>query len=269
MGETVGEAMGKRDPLKPSGPSGAAEAMVAILLPPARREEVLGDLHERYVSPAQYAFEALRTVPLVILSRIRRTADPQVLLMHALALYLSFSGAAWAQDHAFLGSEGGLLHLTIPIAAVLLGMILEDAYAKPAQRPALLMARGPAVGIALALFVQIYFRFNRSPSAISSWIFLEGSAASLLLCSAIRLLFRPAAHQLQGAAAPAFWLKQTGGTIGPRAILVLKTIAALVAIALTATWLSGASGIPLPRVLSILILCGLFLLIGYQVSKRA
>jgi hypothetical protein len=260
--------MGKRVPLKPSGPSRAAEALVAILLPRACREEVLGDFHERYVSPAQYAFEALRTIPMVILSRIRRSADPQVLLMHGFALYMSFSGGAWIHDRAFLGREGGLLHLAVPIAAVLLGIIREDAYAKPVQRPALMLARGPAVGIALALFLQIYFRINRSPFALSSWIFLEGCAMALLFCSAIRLLFPPVADQLQGTNAPAFWLKQTGGTIGPRAILVLKSIAALVAIALTAMWLSGASGLPLPRVLSILILCGMFLLIGYEVSKR-
>ncbi|HLI84155.1 MAG TPA: hypothetical protein VKV17_09580 [Bryobacteraceae bacterium] len=260
--------MGKRDPLKRTAPSRAAEAILAILLPPACREEVLGDLHERYVAPAQYACEALRTAPWVILSRIRRTADPQVLLMHAFALYVAFAGAARAADRGFLGGEGGLLHLAVPVVAVLLGIVLEDAYAKPGRRAALMLSRGPAVGIAFALFVQTCFRFSWPVAAIPFRIFLDGSGMSLLLCSAIRLLFPPVANQVQGAAVPAFWLKQTGGTIGYRAILVLQSIAALVAIALTATWLSGASGVSLPRVLSILTLSGLFLLIGYQVSKR-
>ncbi len=55
-----------------SRPSKTAEAIVAIFLPPACREEVLGDLHERYRSPGQYALDAIRTVPLVIYSRIIR-----------------------------------------------------------------------------------------------------------------------------------------------------------------------------------------------------
>lgn len=264
----MGEAVGKRDPLKRSGPSKAAEMVVGILLPTACREEVLGDFRERYVSPAQYAFEAIRTVPLIILSRIRRTADPQVLFMHSLALYLSFVGAAWFQDRAFLDSERGLLCLAIPVVVVMFGIILEDAYAKPSPRAALELARGPAAGIGLAVFVEILFRTNRSPFAIPFRIVLDACAMSLLLCSTIRLLFPPLTNQLQGAKVPADWLKRSGVTFGPRVILVLKSIAALVAIALAGIWLSDISGLPLPRVISILMLSGLFLLIGYQVSKR-
>jgi hypothetical protein len=78
-----------------SGPSKIAEAIVSVLIPPACREEVIGDLHERFKSSSQYAVDALRTVPLVIISRIRRTADPQMLLIQAFALYMSFLGAAW------------------------------------------------------------------------------------------------------------------------------------------------------------------------------
>jgi hypothetical protein len=78
-----------------SGLSKTAEAIVAGFVPPASREEVLGDLHERYRSPRQYGVDALCTVPLVILSRIRRTADPQMLLIQAFALYVSFLGAAY------------------------------------------------------------------------------------------------------------------------------------------------------------------------------
>ena len=37
--------------------------LVRALIPPASREHVLGDLNERYVSPRQYVFEALRALP--------------------------------------------------------------------------------------------------------------------------------------------------------------------------------------------------------------
>jgi hypothetical protein len=260
--------VGKRDSLKRSGPSKAAEMVVGTLLPPACREEVLGDLHERYMSPEQYFFDAIRTVPLVILSRIRRTADPQVLLMHGFALYVSFAGAAWFADRAFLDSERGLLCLAIPVVMVMFGILPEDAYAKPGPRSALGLARGPAAGIGLTLFVEILFRINQSKFAIPSRIVLDACGMGLLLCPTIRLLFPPPANQLQGAKVPAGLLKRSGGAVPPGAILALKSVAVLLAIALCGTWLSDLSGLPLPRVISILMLSGLFLLIGYQVSKR-
>ena len=102
----MGQALGERGGLMRSGPSKAAEAIVALLLPPACREEVLGDLHERYRSRLQYFTDALSTVPLVILSRIRRTADPQVLLIQAFALYASFLTAAWFKDAPSAGAVG-------------------------------------------------------------------------------------------------------------------------------------------------------------------
>jgi hypothetical protein len=34
------------------------EALVGLLTPPACRDHVLGDLHERYSSPAQYLVDA-------------------------------------------------------------------------------------------------------------------------------------------------------------------------------------------------------------------
>ena len=127
----MGKAVGERGGLMYSGPSKTAEAIVAVFVPPACREEVLGDLHERYSSSGQYGLDALRTIPLVIISRIRFIADPQVLLMQAFALYASFLGAAWLKNGAFLSEQWGLLRLAIPAGMAMLGLILEDAYAKP------------------------------------------------------------------------------------------------------------------------------------------
>jgi hypothetical protein len=109
-----------------SGPLKTAEAIVAVFVPPACREEVLGDLHERYSSSGQYGLDALRTIPRVIMSRIRRTADPQVLLMQAFALYVSFLGAAWLKDGAFLSERWGLPRLAIPAGMAMLGLVLDQ-----------------------------------------------------------------------------------------------------------------------------------------------
>jgi len=117
-----------------AGPSKIAEAIVAFFVPPACREEIVGDLHERYSSPWQYARDALVTVPLVISSRIRRTTDAHVFMLQVLAIYGSFLLAAWLKDRAFLNEPWGLLRLALPAGLMLVALILEDAYAKPGWR---------------------------------------------------------------------------------------------------------------------------------------
>jgi hypothetical protein len=184
------------------GPSRATRASVALLIPPACREEVLGDLEERCTSSnapgMQYARDAIGAVPLVILSRIRRTTDPQVLLMHAFVLYLSFYVVAWFKAPALLYEPWALLRLAIPGAATLLALVLEDAYAKPGHRSPLRLVRGPALGLAWALLFQAALSGGHSSLALPFWIVLYGGALGLLLTSALRLLFSPRWPSTQG-----------------------------------------------------------------------
>jgi hypothetical protein len=194
-----------------SGPSKIAEAMAAIFTPPACREEVLGDLHERHSSSGHYRLDALRTVPIVIMSRIRRTSDPRVLLLQAFALYTSFLGAARLKDQLFLSEQWGLVRLAIPAAVAILGLILDDAYARPGRRPTLKLLQGPVLGLALALASQGAFRIGNPDWGVPSWIVLYGCAISLLVSSAVRMLFPPVADQLRGSRVPAGWLKESGG----------------------------------------------------------
>ncbi|MBS1854164.1 MAG: ATP-dependent metallopeptidase FtsH/Yme1/Tma family protein [Acidobacteria bacterium] len=163
---------------------------MALLLPPACREEVLGDLHERFRSPAAYALDALRTVPLVILSRIRRTADPGILLMQALALYLAFLAAARLAAPSLIQDQLGLPRLAFPAVMALLGLILDDAYARPGPRSGLHLMRGPVLGAALALLV--------SQETLPRWVALEGCALALVFSGAIRLWFPPLAMRAAG-----------------------------------------------------------------------
>jgi hypothetical protein len=248
------------------GPSKIAEAIVAVLIPPACRDEVLGDLHERYSSSGQYGLDAVRTIPLVILSRIRRTADPQVLLMQALALYASFSGAAWLTDRTFLSQQWGLLRLAIPVGMAMLGLILEDAYAKPGRRSPLKLAQGPVLGLGLALASQGTFRISNPDLALPTWITLYGCALSLLLSSAVRMLFPPATDQLRGVHVPADWLKQPGGSLGNAgtSTRAVGVVAAIVAVVIVGTWMADRAALPKARIVTLL----LVLLIAYQVWKR-
>ena len=135
----MGQALGERGERMKAVPSKTAEAVLGILLPPACREQVLGDLHERYTGPVRYFGDALSAVPCVIISRIRRTTDTQVLLMEAFALYLSFVGVAWISGQsAFLFEPWGLLRLAIPTAVVLVALVLAIGLAARCNRQGIL-----------------------------------------------------------------------------------------------------------------------------------
>jgi hypothetical protein len=207
-----------------AAPPKTAEKIVGFLIPPASREEVLGDLCERCTSSGQYILDALQVIPVVILSRIRRTADPQVLLLEALALYQSYMGAAWYQDRGFLYGDLGYLRLAIPAAMVLLGLILEDAYASPGKRSLLRQMRGLVLGLGVASFVEIVLSTGHRALALPPWIMLDGSAICLLLASAVRNLFPPVTDRPVGAGGPAFWLKQAGESSGFAATVVLSLL---------------------------------------------
>jgi hypothetical protein len=172
-------------------PPKTVEAIAAFFIPSACREEVLGDLHERFTSPLRYCVDVLRTVPHVIMSRIRRTADPQLLLWHAFVLYLCFWGAAWYLDPALQHDSWGLLRLAIPSALVLLGMLLDDAYAKRGQRSQLQLIRGPLLGIAFAFLSQAVLWAAGSSLTLSLRIVLWAGALGLVLTLALRLAFSP------------------------------------------------------------------------------
>jgi hypothetical protein len=160
----------------PRGPSKILETLVGALIPPACCEEVLGDLHERYRSPGQYLADALSTVPFVILSRIRRGADPQVFLMEALLLWACFLSAAWYVDRALIANA------LIPAAVALAVIVLDDAWTASRNRTVLESMRGVALGAAIACLCQAHL--------LPVWINLLSGAAGLLLVSTVRILFR-------------------------------------------------------------------------------
>jgi hypothetical protein len=172
----------------PSGPSRRLEGFVGSLIPPACREEVLGDLHEKYTGPWQYISLAMCVVPCVILSRIRRTTDLFVLLTDALLIYGSFLAAVWYTDRTSLAGQWGLLRLTIPTVVNLAVLILEHAWDFESRWVSALL-NGAVIGIG------VYFS-------------LPGELASLFLVGAVELAFRRWANLPQAAAGPALWLKQ-------------------------------------------------------------
>jgi hypothetical protein len=174
------------------------EAIAAILIPPACREEVLGDLFERNATPRQYVRDALRTVPLVIAGRVRRTTDPGLLGMHAIVLYLSFFGAAWLEVPTLVYERWGFWRLAIPCTPGLLALLLEDTYANRSPASALRLLRGPMFALAAALVSQAALWADGSPLTLPFSIVLIGGLLALILTYAIRLLFQPPSKSQQG-----------------------------------------------------------------------
>lgn len=192
-----------------SAPPRVIEKILRLLIPPACREEVLGDLYESCDSLGPYVREALRVVPMVLFSRIRRTADSQVLLMQAVALYLSFLGAAWLEGKTLLFQDSVLLRLAIPPAWFVFGVILDDAYAVPRRRSFIKQMRGPVIGFAFTYLSQEALSAGNLIPPLPLKVMLLGSGAGGLFSIGLRYLFPPLIDRPAGAGGPALWLKYT------------------------------------------------------------
>lgn len=183
------------------------EFFVGLLLPPASREHVLGDLHERCTGPVQYVGDAILTVPLVIASRIRRVTDPDVFLMEALSLYVAYLGSALILAPAVLYRPWGLLRLAIPAAVALMVSTLAAAYSDPRRRSPLQPIRDAAIGVACAFLCQDALSLVARGWVLPGWVMAAGSCMSLLLISALRILFSSAGNRPQGVTTtgPLLW----------------------------------------------------------------
>jgi len=249
------------------GPPRWAEAILEKLIPPACREHVVGDLHERYESPFQYMGDALFAGSMVILSRVRRTSDPVVRFMEAFVLYGSFVTVANAGGKLLTEQSSqpwGLLRLAIPPAITIVFLILADAYADPAKRAPLRPVFGVVLGLGGAFFCQGALSLAGSSLALPNLIMLSGAGFSLLLVSTLRMIFPPFADRPRGGNGPVFWQNQEIAGIDARLAKGLVMVGLVLALG------AFAGGLPfhIPRALAqALIILGI-LLVGYQFWRQ-
>jgi len=203
------------------------EAIVGFFLPPACREEVLGDLHERYTGRLQYTFLAIRVVPCVIVSRIRRTADARVLLMEALLIYASYLTAAWYTERTLLIDQWGFYRLAIPAILAVAFMMLEDAWAPVRERSPLRLTGEVAVGMLFAFLWMV--------RALPDTLNLVGASASLLLVSTVKILFRPQIDKPHAATGPAAWDDPAVALRDTKSIYAFVAAIVLIVISLAST----------------------------------
>ena len=160
---------------------------------PASREHVLGDLHEKCKSPRQYLIDATSVLGPVIISRIRRTTDVQVFFMEVIAVYLSFSAAAWWLDQkGLLFDHAGFACFAMPTTVTAIGLLMCNAYADPEKEVSVRRSMLQSVGcLALAFFGQaVIFDACRSFS-VPFGVMLYGSCVSVVLICTLRMLFPP------------------------------------------------------------------------------
>lgn len=220
---------------------GIVGRIVAVLIPPACREEVLGDLSEVSTSPHEYILESVRVIPMVVFSRIRRTADLSLVLMEATALYLFFVGAALRGGDTSLFAESGLLRLAVPPAWVLFALILDDAYSIPGKGSIESRIRGPLLGLGLAYLSQTALSAGIHELALPSATMFYGSTAAVFFSAAVKAWFPIRARQI-GTNVPALWLKQVSQPfrIGVEVLRVFTMLAAVLILGLVAGEVGGA-----------------------------
>ena len=207
----------------PSGPPKLLEDLAKVLIPPVRREEVLGDLYERYKSPQQYLGDLLSTLPPVILSRIMRTTPIQLLLMDSVLVYSSYLAAAYlARMRVF--DVGGLVELAIPSGLTLLVLLISSAFPAPLKRSASdwirsLITTLAVIGLCAAAGLLTEANFY-------------GFVLSSMLVSTAKLMFEPDTRQPQGAGGSALLAgresRPLSRTVRVRMALLLMVVACLV-----------------------------------------
>ncbi|HEY2383196.1 MAG TPA: hypothetical protein VGK48_18635 [Terriglobia bacterium] len=162
------------------------EALVERLVPPACRENVMGDWDEKYTSPAGYILRVVSDLPFVVASQIRRTFHAALFFSQAAALYIAFAGSSLLVPR-YLYDDSRLLPLTIVIGAVLFALVCRDAYANREEHPDDRARRDPVFAIGTGLICELLlFVLGGSSLVLPFWILIAGSAAGLLMVYMLR-----------------------------------------------------------------------------------
>ena len=159
-------------------PPALMQAVVRLLIPPACREHVLGDLCERYRSRRQYVFEALTTIPAVVASRIRRTSSVGLLAMQAIGVCVAF----WKS------TPSGLVEMATSAAGALIMLVARDAYRSSVQAWPRTAAIDALAAVAGAVAVQGVFAAVANASSFNPPIVLGNSLAAFFLVFVPRVL---------------------------------------------------------------------------------
>jgi hypothetical protein len=183
-----------------TNPPKLVETILGSLIPPACREEVLGDWHERYRSPGQYVWDGIRTLPFLIASQVRRSFSIELFLSQACALYIAFGGASLVGGPAYLYER--LLSFAVVIGFVLFTLVLVEPYADP-QGDSPSSVRIVTSALITAYIAQSVLGLTASELMFPMWLMLTGNVISIPLLMIVRRWYRQVHHSPTPVAATA------------------------------------------------------------------
>jgi hypothetical protein len=197
-------------------PHPLVEAFIGRLLPPACREHVLGDLHERYVSASQYVHDAARTIPFAIWGQIRRTSSAPLAIAQVGVVYVAFRSALGMFDPTALSNSSAPLRAAIPAFAALAAVVLRDAWIGRRPRANALIAVDAVLAIACAALTHALLAGVGSPLALRLDVLLAGCGMSLVLLSGVRIALSSINHRAATANAGGTGMNSTPSNVqGP------------------------------------------------------
>jgi hypothetical protein len=255
-----------------ASPPRIAEAIVGALLPPGCREAVLGSLQERYAHAAQYLAEALRRLPGVVASQIRKNTEARIFLPEALAVFWCFTFAALRPGQAsILDDPWVFLRMAVPALTALFVLLLRNAYASPEDPAQYASILDVLMAFGFAFLTQPVLSGFGPEWALPRWFPTQGGIVGIWFLLIVRALFQPRARRPEDAAGmgPASFLEirwraeEFGKEIRRRNMVVYVAAAALAVFALCFV----LTGLPRERAGCALILAGVVGVV-YQVRKR-
>jgi hypothetical protein len=170
------------------------EDIFGALIPPACREHVLGDWHERYTSPSQYISDAIVTLPFIIVSQIRRTFRIELFLAELCAAYIAFGLASFRDGPGYLFAEGMLLPLAIMIGAVLFPLIVTEAYRDRDNESLRWMCLRVGIALASGYFVQGVLGLLDSGLKLPASLTLSGTLLAFPMLVMVRTWYARIQH---------------------------------------------------------------------------
>jgi hypothetical protein len=169
---------------------------VGILIPSCVREEVTGDLCERYKSPMQYLKEVVTMLPHLIASQIRRNTNAPMFGVQAFLLFFCFGGFVAAGDAAALDVPRWL-RAALPTLVALGALLLRDAYRENASKPAWKAGFDVVTVIITVLASQALLVALSGAEILSAdWLlsprraFVAGAAMPMLFCLRLAAIYR-------------------------------------------------------------------------------
>lgn len=165
------------------------EDIVGLLVPPAYREHVLGDWHERYTSVSRYLLDVAATLPLIITSQIRRTFRIELFVAELCGLYIAFASGSLIRGPGYLYDEHVVLPLALVIGVVLAVLVFRDAYADPRDESSRKTLLDAGLAVTFAYVAQGVFGLLSSRLLLPPWLMFTGTVLSLPLLIAVRKSF--------------------------------------------------------------------------------